>query len=169
MGLCDAGPGSNRFSSRLTLSVEMFSIHVLNGPNLNLLGSREPEIYGHATLDDIQAAVAERCRATGVSLTFKQTNCEGELVTFVQEAGRAGAWIILNAGALTHTSIALLDAIKGAQAKVIEVHLSNPHAREEFRRHSYISPVARGVIAGFGAQSYLLALDAVFASELRKS
>jgi 3-dehydroquinate dehydratase II len=147
----------------------MFSVHVLNGPNLNLLGSREPEIYGHASLDDIQAALAERCHAKGVTLEFKQTNYEGELVTFVQEAGAAGAWVILNAGALTHTSIALLDAITGAQAKVIEVHLSNPHAREAFRHHSYVSPVARGVVAGFGALSYLLALEAIFASETRKS
>lgn len=147
----------------------MFSVHVLNGPNLNLLGSREPEIYGHVTLDDIHATLAERCRAMGAALTFRQTNCEGELVTFVQEAGAAGAWVILNAGALTHTSIALLDAIKGAQAKVIEVHLSNPHAREAFRHHSYISPVAHGVVAGFGALSYLLALEAIFASETRKS
>lgn len=147
----------------------MFSVHVLNGPNLNLLGSREPEIYGQATLDDIHATLAERCRAEGVALTFRQTNCEGELVTFVQEAGAAGAWVILNAGALTHTSIALLDAVKGAQAKVIEVHLSNPHAREAFRHHSYISPVARGVVAGFGPLSYLLALEAIFASETRKS
>ncbi|HMK90755.1 MAG TPA: type II 3-dehydroquinate dehydratase [Methylocystis sp.] len=143
----------------------MLSVHVLNGPNLNLLGSREPEIYGRATLDDIRATLAERCAAQGALLTFKQTNSEGELVTFVQEAGAAGAWVILNAGALTHTSIALHDAIKGANARVVEVHLSNPHAREEFRHRSYVSPVAKGVVAGFGPLSYALALEAVFASE----
>ncbi len=139
----------------------MSAVHVLNGPNLNLLGKREPGIYGTATLDDIRAKLDERCRARGVSLVFKQSNFEGDLVTWIQEAGAAGAPVILNAGALTHTSIALYDAIKGAQASVIEVHLSNVHARESFRHQSYISPVARGVIAGFGPLSYFLALEAV--------
>ncbi len=139
----------------------MSAVHVLNGPNLNLLGTREPEIYGRATLDDIRAKLAERCAALGVELVFKQSNFEGDLVTWIQEAGAAGAPVILNAGALTHTSIALYDAIKGAQASVIEVHLSNVHARESFRHHSYISPAARGVIAGFGPLSYLLALEAI--------
>jgi 3-dehydroquinate dehydratase II len=150
----------------------MFSVHVLNGPNLNLLGAREPEIYGHATLKDIEASLQKRCAPKGVSLTFKQSNFEGDLVTWVQEAGACGAWVILNAGALTHTSIALHDAIKGAKAKVIEVHLSNPHAREAFRHNSFISPVARGVVAGFGPHSYTLALEAIFSletSETRKS
>lgn len=139
----------------------MSTVHVLNGPNLNLLGRREPEIYGAATLDDIRAQLEARCAARGVTLVFRQSNCEGDLVTWIQEAGVAGAPVILNAGALTHTSIALFDAIKGAQASVIEVHLSNVHARESFRHHSYISPAARGVIAGFGPLSYLLALEAV--------
>ncbi|MCC3247322.1 type II 3-dehydroquinate dehydratase [Methylocystis sp. WRRC1] len=139
----------------------MTVVHVLNGPNLNLLGKREPAIYGSATLDDVRAMLEERCAARGVSLVFRQSNHEGDLVTWVQEAGQSGAPIILNAGALTHTSIALYDAIKGANASVIEVHLSNVHARESFRHHSYISPVARGVIAGFGPTSYLLALEAV--------
>ncbi|MGJ0393715.1 MAG: type II 3-dehydroquinate dehydratase [Methylocystis sp.] len=139
----------------------MSAVHVLNGPNLNLLGTREPAIYGAATLDDIRARLDERCTAKGVTLVFKQSNFEGDLVTWIQEAGAAGAPVILNAGALTHTSIALYDAIKGAQASVIEVHLSNVHARESFRHHSYISPVARGVVAGFGPLSYLLALEAV--------
>ncbi|WP_036280892.1 type II 3-dehydroquinate dehydratase [Methylocystis sp. ATCC 49242] len=139
----------------------MTVVHVLNGPNLNLLGKREPVIYGSATLDDVRAMLEERCAARGVSLVFRQSNHEGDLVTWVQEAGQSGAPIILNAGALTHTSIALYDAIKGANASVIEVHLSNVHARESFRHHSYISPVARGVIAGFGPTSYLLALEAV--------
>jgi 3-dehydroquinate dehydratase-2 len=140
----------------------MSAVHVLNGPNLNLLGAREPAIYGTATLDDIRAALAKRCDERGVSLVFRQSNHEGDLIGWIQEAGAAGAPVILNAGALTHSSIALYDAIKGAQACVIEVHLSNVHARESFRHHSYISPAARGVIAGFGPLSYLLALEAIF-------
>lgn len=142
----------------------MPAVHVLNGPNLNLLGKREPGIYGTATLDDIREALDARCKARGATLVFKQSNHEGDLVTWVQEAGAAGAPVILNAGALTHTSIALFDAIKGAQASVIEVHLSNVHARESFRHHSYISPAARGVIAGFGPHSYYLALEAILES-----
>ena len=142
----------------------MSAVHVLNGPNLNLLGKREPGIYGTATLDDIRAALEKRCQAKGVSLVFKQSNFEGDLVTWIQEAGAIGAPVILNAGALTHTSIAIHDAIKGAQASVIEVHLSNVHARESFRHHSYISPVARGVILGFGPLSYFLALEAILES-----
>jgi 3-dehydroquinate dehydratase II len=142
----------------------MPAVHVLNGPNLNLLGKREPAIYGTATLDDIRAKLDERCKARGVSLVFRQSNSEGDLVTWIQEAGEAGAPVILNAGALTHTSIALHDAIKGAQATVIEVHLSNVHARESFRHRSYISPAARGVIAGFGPLSYFLALEAALES-----
>ncbi len=147
----------------------MTAVHILNGPNLNLLGSREPAIYGSATLEDIRAALAERCANLGVELVFKQTNFEGDLVTWIQEAGAGGVPVILNAGALTHSSIALYDAIKGSQAEVIEVHLSNVHARESFRHHSYISPVARGVIAGFGPLSYLLALEALFANTIRKT
>jgi 3-dehydroquinate dehydratase-2 len=147
----------------------MSAVHVLNGPNLNLLGRREPAIYGTASLDDIRATLEKRCAERGVSLVFRQSNHEGDLVDWIQEAGSAGAPVILNAGALTHTSIALYDAIKGAEAVVIEVHLSNVHARESFRSHSYISPAARGVIAGFGPLSYILALDAVFENELRKS
>lgn len=147
----------------------MHAVHVLNGPNLNLLGSREPEIYGAATLDDIRAALAERCAARGVALVFKQSNCEGDLVTWVQEAGTAGAGVILNAGAYTHSSIALHDAIKGAGATVVEVHLSNVYARESFRHRSRIAPAARGVIAGFGPLSYLLALEALFANAIRKT
>lgn len=139
----------------------MTVVHVLNGPNLNLLGKREPGVYGTATLDDIRVKLEERCAGRGVALVFKQSNNEGDLVTWIQEAGQAGAPVILNAGALTHTSIALYDAIKGAQASVIEVHLSNVHARESFRHRSYISPAARGVIAGFGPLSYVLALEAI--------
>jgi 3-dehydroquinate dehydratase II len=143
----------------------MSAVHVLNGPNLNLLGSREPEIYGAATLSDIERTLAARCAEHDVALVFKQSNHEGDLVDWIQEAGRAGAPVILNAGALTHTSIAIHDAIKGAQAKVIEVHLSNVHAREAFRQHSYIAPVAWGVIAGFGPLSYRLALEALLDSQ----
>jgi 3-dehydroquinate dehydratase-2 len=139
----------------------MRHIHVLNGPNLNLLGRREPAIYGARTLADIEADLRTMAEAAGVSLTFRQTNSEGELVSFVQEAGLSGADVILNAGAYTHTSVALRDAIKGSGARAIEVHLSNVHAREEFRHHSYIAPVALGVIAGFGAASYSLALRAL--------
>lgn len=137
------------------------AVHVLNGPNLNLLGTREPEVYGGATLAEIEAGLAAVCRVQKIDLHFKQTNHEGELVTWVQEAARAGAPIILNAGAYSHTSIALHDAIKGSAAQVIEVHLSNIHARESFRRHSYVASVAQGVILGFGAKSYDLALHAL--------
>ncbi len=135
------------------------AVHVLNGPNLNLLGKREPEIYGHETLSMIEARLAAKCKSKGVALTFRQSNHEGELVTWVQEAGLTGAPIILNAGAYSHTSIALHDAIKGSKARVIEVHLSNIHARETFRHRSLISPLAEGVIMGFGGTSYDLALE----------
>jgi 3-dehydroquinate dehydratase-2 len=141
----------------------MKAVHVLNGPNLNLLGTREPEIYGHATLAAIEARLAARCAKVGIALHFRQSNHEGELVSWVQEAGRKGEPIILNAGAYSHTSIALHDAITAANADVIEVHLSNVHARESFRRRSLIAPVARGTIAGFGALSYDLALEAFLA------
>lgn len=141
----------------------MKTVHCLNGPSLNLLGSREPELYGPDTLDSIAAALSAICTERGIVLHFRQSNHEGDLISWVQEAGLAGEPIILNAGAYTHTSIGLQDAIKGARAKVIEVHLSNVHAREGFRRHSYVSPVAQGVIVGFGALSYRLALDACIA------
>jgi 3-dehydroquinate dehydratase-2 len=147
----------------------MPAVHVLNGPNLNLLGVREPSIYGTETLDDIRARLAALCAAKGIDLVFRQSNHEGDLVDWIQEAGRAGAPIILNAGALTHTSIAIHDAIKGVGATVIEVHLSNVHAREPFRHRSYVSPVARGVIAGFGSASYDLAFEALFANQERKT
>ena len=139
------------------------TIHVLNGPNLNLLGTREPATYGRATLADIEAGLGRLAGAHGVTLRFAQTNAEGELVTWIQEAGRAAEPIILNAGAYTHTSVALRDAIAGSGANVIEVHLSNVHARESFRHHSHISAVARGVILGFGPLSYELALRALLA------
>jgi 3-dehydroquinate dehydratase-2 len=137
-------------------------IFVLNGPNLNLLGTREPGIYGSMTLADIERRLAERAGARA-RLSFRQSNHEGELVGWIQEAGAKGAKVILNAAAYTHTSVALRDAIAGAKAEVIEVHLSNVHAREAFRHHSYIAPVVRGVIAGFGPLSYELALEALLA------
>jgi 3-dehydroquinate dehydratase II len=139
----------------------MVAIHVLNGPNLNLLGTREPGIYGRATLADIERGLRARAEKAGASLVFRQSNHEGELVTWIQEAGAAGAGVILNAGAYTHTSVALRDAISGSGAATVEVHLSNVHAREHFRHRSLISAVCVGVIAGFGAASYTLALDAM--------
>ena len=141
----------------------MPAIHILNGPNLNLLGTREPGTYGHANLASIEAELRGLAQARGVDLIFRQSNHEGDLVTWVQEAGLAGAPVILNAGAYTHTSIALHDAIRAAKAIVVEVHLSNVHAREPFRHHSTISAVAKGVILGFGARSYALALEALLA------
>ena len=143
------------------------TIHVLNGPNLNLLGTREPETYGRRTLADIEAGLKALAGAHGAVLRFAQSNQEGDLVTWIQEAGKAGEPVILNAGAYTHTSIALRDAIVGTGAKVIEVHLSNVHAREGFRHRSLIAAVAHGVILGFGAQSYELALRALLEHSAR--
>jgi len=134
---------------------------ILNGPNLNLLGSREPEVYGHETLDDIAAALEDQAGGLGLRIDLRQSNHEGHLIDWLHEAGSRGCRaVILNAGALTHTSIAIHDAIKAITVPVIEVHLSNPHARERFRHKSWITPVAKGSIAGFGAKSYALALDA---------
>ena len=132
----------------------------LNGPNLNLLGTRQPEIYGKDTLASIEAAVQERARTLGVTVEFRQTNDEGRLVTWIQEARGAFQAIALNAAAYTHTSIALRDAIAAVGVPVVELHLSNIHARESFRHHSMIAPVCRGQICGFGAFSYILALEA---------
>lgn len=137
------------------------TIFVLNGPNLNMLGLREPEIYGSDTLDDIAGMIEDRARALGVAVDIRQSNHEGHLVDWLQEANAAGAKaVLLNGGGYTHTSIAIHDAIKAVTVPVIEVHLSNPHAREDFRHVSFIGRAARGTIAGFGARSYLLALDA---------
>ena len=132
----------------------------LNGPNLNLLGQREPEVYGRKTLADIEAAVRKRATECGAEVEFRQSNQEGELVAWIQQAKDEFDSIVLNAAAYTHTSIALRDAISAVGIPVIEVHLSNVHAREEFRQKSVIAPVCRGQIAGFGPISYLLALEA---------
>ena len=139
-------------------------IYVLNGPNLNLLGTREPEIYGGDTLDDIAGRLEDRARELGLEVDVRQSNHEGHLVDWLHEAQAEGAKaVILNAGAYTHTSIALHDAIKAIVTPVIEVHISNPHAREEFRHKSYVSLVASGTIAGVGSMGYLLALEAAAA------
>ncbi|HMJ88197.1 MAG TPA: type II 3-dehydroquinate dehydratase [Candidatus Acidoferrum sp.] len=132
----------------------------LNGPNLNLLGSREPEKYGRVTLAEIEQRVRSRATQLGATVEFRQSNLEGELVNWVQEAKGTFDWIILNAAAYTHTSIALRDAIAAIQVPTIEIHLSNVHAREEFRHKSLIAPVCKGQITGFGANSYLLAVEA---------
>ena len=137
---------------------------VLNGPNLNLLGTREPAVYGSQTLADVQALCQQACATHGFALDFRQSNHEGVLVEWLHEAGRlhaAGelAGVVLNAGAYTHTSVALHDAIKGTGIALIELHISNVHAREAFRHHSYISPAARAVMAGFGVQGYALAIS----------
>ena len=132
----------------------------LNGPNLNLLGQREPEVYGRTTLGEIEAKVREKARKLGVDVEFRQSNLEGELVDWIQQAKKQFDVIVLNAAAYTHTSIALRDAIVATKVPTIEIHLSNIHAREEFRHKSLIAPVCRGQILGFGVDSYLLALEA---------
>lgn len=137
------------------------SVWVLNGPNLNFLGTREPEIYGSQTLEQIGLLLDERATALGFALIFQQSNHEGQLLDWLHEAQTLGAHaVVLNAGALTHTSVALYDAIRSITVPVIEVHLSNPHAREEFRHKSWVGMAAHGTIAGFGALSYLLAIEA---------
>lgn len=137
------------------------TVYVLNGPNLNLLGLREPEIYGHDTLDDIAGRLEDRAREIGLQIDMRQSNHEGHLIDWLHEANAQGAKaVILNPGGFTHSSVALHDAIKAIAVPVIEVHLSNPHAREAFRHKSYVGSAARGTIAGFGAVSYMLALDA---------
>jgi 3-dehydroquinate dehydratase-2 len=139
----------------------MAKIMVLNGPNLNLLGTRQPEIYGHDTLADIEARLEARAKAHGLELDFRQSNHEGELVTWIQEARSTSAGIIINPAAYTHTSVAILDALLTCEVPIIELHLSNPHKRDQFRHRSYISRVATGIIAGFGARGYEIALDAL--------
>jgi 3-dehydroquinate dehydratase-2 len=136
-------------------------VYVLNGPNLNLLGMREPEIYGSDTLDDIAGRLEDKARGLGLEIDLRQSNHEGHLIDWLHEAqAREAKAVLLNAGALTHTSLALYDAIRSIRTPVIEVHISNPAAREAYRHHSYVGMAARGTIAGFGALGYELALDA---------
>jgi len=136
-------------------------IFVLNGPNLNMLGKREPAIYGSATLDDVRRVVEKHAADIGVTTDFRQTNHEGELIEWVHESRDRATGIVLNAGAYTHTSIALFDALKSAERPVVEVHLSNIFARESFRHHSYVAPAAIGIICGFGVKGYTMAIDAL--------
>jgi 3-dehydroquinate dehydratase-2 len=136
-------------------------IFVLNGPNLNLLGVREPAVYGAETLADVRRRTEARAQALGLTIDFRQTNLEGELVTWIQEAREQACGIILNAGAYTHTSIAILDALNAAEKPAIELHLSNVFRREGFRHHSFVAPAAQGVICGFGAKGYELAVEAM--------
>lgn len=136
-------------------------IYVLNGPNLNLLGAREPDVYGRTTLAEIEAACTECARQLGRGLVFRQSNLEGDLVNWLQEARIKGCAVVLNAAGYSHTSVAILDAMKAMNGvPVVEAHLSNPAAREDFRQFSLIGQAARGVIAGFGPASYLLAIEA---------
>ena len=144
----------------------MKKILILNGPNLNLLGTREPAVYGSETLADVERLCSEEGGKLGVTVDCRQSNHEGQLIDWIHEAGREIAagnmlGVVFNPGAFTHTSVALHDAIKGASATIIELHISNVHAREEFRHHSYISPAARGIMVGFGVQGYALAMGAL--------
>jgi 3-dehydroquinate dehydratase II len=139
-------------------------VYVINGPNLNLLGTREPEKYGRATLADVEALCREAARRHGLAVEFRQSNREGEIVDWIQEAGRSKAvGIVLNAAAYSHTSIAILDAIAAAPVPTVEVHITNIHAREEFRRNSYVSRVAKAVLCGFGIDGYALAIEGLAA------
>jgi 3-dehydroquinate dehydratase II len=135
-------------------------IYVLSGPNLNLLGTREPDIYGHQTLDDVRGLCEARAAALGHVIVFRQSNHEGELVDWIQEARDAACAVVLNPAAYGHTSIAILDALKMLSVPVVECHLSNPASRESFRRKTYVSLAASGVVSGFGANSYVLAVEA---------
>jgi 3-dehydroquinate dehydratase-2 len=139
----------------------MKPVFVINGPNLNMLGLREPAVYGDETLVGLEERCRTRAHKLGIDISFRQSNIEGELVSWIQEARSAASGLILNAAAYTHTSIAIHDALKVAQIPIIEVHLTNIYKREPFRHHSYVSPVADGVLCGFGGQGYELALDAL--------
>jgi 3-dehydroquinate dehydratase-2 len=135
-------------------------IYVLSGPNLNLLGTREPEIYGHQTLEDVRGLCEARAKSFGFEVVFRQSNHEGELVDWIQEARDKAAALVLNPAAYGHTSVAILDALKMLSIPIVECHLSNPAAREAFRRKTYVSLVATGIVSGFGAASYELAVEA---------
>jgi 3-dehydroquinate dehydratase II len=134
-------------------------IYVLNGPNLNLLGKRQPEIYGHETLADVEARCRMRASELQLSIEFRQSNAEHHIVDWIQEAREAAAGIIINPAAYSHTSVAILDALKACECPILEVHISNIHRREAFRHHSYVTQAATGVVAGFGTHGYLLALQ----------
>jgi 3-dehydroquinate dehydratase-2 len=155
---------SNHVKQRNGVDGMTRTVLVLNGPNLNLLGTREPAIYGSMTLADVEARVREQA-AGRAEILFEQSNYEGELVTRLHDAGRNGYAVIINAGALTHTSLALRDAIAGAGVLAIEVHITNVHAREAIRHHSMIASVCKGVICGFGTTSYTLAVEALLAAD----
>lgn len=151
----------------------MPSILVLNGPNLNLLGQREPEQYGHTTLADVEQLCRETGERLGVEINCLQSNHEGVLIDAIHEAGRGVSdgsvlGVVFNAGAYTHTSVALHDAIKGAAVPVIEIHISNVHAREPFRHHSYLSPAAAGIVVGFGVDGYVLAIEGLYRKALSR-
>ncbi len=135
-------------------------ILILNGPNLNMLGKRQPEVYGRETLADIESACHRHADSLGLEIEFRQSNHEGDLVDWIQAGRGRAAGIILNAGAYTHTSVAILDALLSAEVPTVEVHLSNIHQRDEFRHHSFVSKAAKGMICGFGSHGYILALDA---------
>lgn len=139
----------------------MKPVFVINGPNLNMLGLREPDVYGHETLAGLEERCRTKAKALGLDISFRQSNLEGEIVTWIQEARSGASGIILNAGAYTHTSVAIHDALRIAELPLIEVHLTNIYKREPFRHHSYISAVANGVLCGFGGFGYELALDAI--------
>lgn len=136
-------------------------VYVINGPNLNLLGSREPDVYGHTTLSDIEKIATETGESLGLSIEFLQSNEEGALVNWIQEAREKAKGLIVNAAGYTHTSVAIMDALLASDIPIIEVHLSNIYKREDFRHHSYVSRAASGVICGFGAHGYSLAIDAM--------
>ena len=136
-------------------------VYVLNGPNLNLLGTREPHIYGSTTLAEVEAACRQRAKAAGIEISFRQSNHEGQLVDWIQEAIQGADGIIINPAAYTHTSVAILDALKNFKGPIIELHISNPHQREEFRHRSYVTPVATATLAGFGVYGYELAIEAM--------
>jgi 3-dehydroquinate dehydratase-2 len=136
-------------------------VFILNGPNLNLLGTREPHIYGSTTLAEVEASCRERAKAVGLETSFRQSNHEGQLVDWIQEAINGADGIIINPAAYTHTSVAILDALKNFKGPIIELHISNPHQREDFRHRSFVTPVATATLAGFGVHGYVMAVDAM--------
>jgi 3-dehydroquinate dehydratase II len=136
-------------------------IFVLNGPNLNLLGTREPHIYGSTTIAQVEATCHARAKELGLAVSFRQSNYEGKIVDWIHEALNEADGIVINAAALTHTSVAILDALKNFKGPIVELHISNPHQREAFRHHSYVTPIATAMMSGFGVEGYALALDGI--------